>query len=220
MVNSTVGECWLSCIEYVLTNGQTHKDEDINIYETLGLTIEITHPIMNDPVIDKYGDGEVISNMLAKFSKGIVMTDRPFTYGERIYNHMQVDQFEWLVDRLTKKKETKSGTISLLIPGDTSPNLPCLTTIDVKIRDEKLELQVFFRSQNIFGRQYANLLALVDLQIKLAQQCCVEIGKLRCYIASAHIYEFDIDEAKRIILGDNLRIQDNYYLKGPKSIRS
>ena len=220
LVNSTIGECWLSCIEHILTNGKVYKDEDVNIHETLGLTIEINNPSMNDPIIDKYGDGKIISSMLAKFSKGIVMPNRPFTYGERIYNHMKVDQFEWLVDRLTKKKETKSATICLLIPGDTSPNLPCLTTIDVKIRDEKLELQVFFRSQNIFGRQYANLLALVDLQSKLAQQCCVEMGKLRCLIASAHIYEFDIDDAKKVILGDNLRIKDNYYLKGPKSIRS
>ena len=147
------------------------------------------------------------------------MPDRPFTYGARIFDHCGVDQFEWLVDRLNSKRETKSATFGLLSPGCKSPNPPCLTTVDAKIRDDKLELQFFFRSQNVFGRQYANLLALAQLQSDIAARCSVEVGRMQGYIASAHIYEYDRPEAERIVSGERLTIQDKYYAEGPRSIR-
>ena len=147
------------------------------------------------------------------------MPERPFTYGSRIYDNSGIDQFEWLVQRLHGKKETKSATICLLTPGCSSPSLPCLTTIDTKIRNDALELQFFFRSQNIFGRQYANLLALARLQADLATRCLVVPGAMRGYIASAHIYAFDYSDAVRIGSGREFVIRDKYYSEGPRSIR-
>jgi thymidylate synthase len=215
----TIGECWLECIRRVLDGGSICHDEDVEIREILGLSVEIVEPRCTDEVIDQYGDISVIDRTLAKFSKGVAMPDRPFTYGSRIYDHSGVDQFEWLVARLQGKRECKSATICLLIPGSNSPNLPCLTTIDAKIRNNALELQFFFRSQNIFGRQYANLLALARLQADLAARCSVVTGAMRGYVASAHIYTFDYDEAVRVAAGVESVIQDRYYAEGPSSIR-
>lgn len=217
---NTIGECWLSCIRKVLSEGSTQHDEDIEIREVLGLAVKVLQPLCYDEIIEKYGDRIVISRTLDKFSKGAEMPDRPFTYGARIYNNCGVDQFEWIVNRLESKRETKSASICLLIPGDESPNLPCLTTIDAKIRNEKLELQFFFRSQNIFGRQYANLMALARLQADLAKRCQVEPGEMSGYVASAHIYAFDLPDASKIISGQSTSIRDQYYLQGPKSIRN
>ena len=176
-------------------------------------------PRCTDELIDQYGDKSVIQRTLAKFSKGVAMPERPFTYGSRIYDYSGVDQFEWLVQRLQEKRKCKSATICPLIPGCTSSNLPCLTTIDAKIRSNALELQFFFRSQNIFGRQYANLMALARLQADLAARCSVGTGAIRGYVASAHIYIFDYDEAIRIAAGADSVIQDKYYAEGPRSIR-
>jgi thymidylate synthase len=218
--SETIGECWLSCIQKVTQNGIIHHDEDIQIHEILGLAIEISNPQCHDEIIFELGDQSVISRTLTKFSKGVEMPDRPFTYGARIFDNGGVDQFEWLVERLQSKREAKSATFGLLNPGCLSPNQPCLTTVDAKIRDEKLELQFFFRSQNIFGRQYANLLALAKLQADIAARCSVETGGMRGYIASAHIYAFDMAEAQRIVSGERLNIKDKYYTEGPQSIRS
>jgi len=217
--SETLGECWFNCIEQIIKHGSIHNDEDIKIHEVLGLSVEISKPSCQDQLISEFGDKNVITKMLEKFSKGIVMPDRPFTYGACIYDHCGVDQFEWLVDRLNSKRETKSATFGLLSPGSKSPNLPCLTTVDAKIRDDKLELQFFFRSQNVYGRQYANLLALAQLQKDIAARCSAEVGGMRGYIASAHIYEYDWLEAERIISGERVIIQDKYYSEGPQSIR-
>ena len=206
-------------MECMFENGNEYFDEDIKIKEILGLNIKIKNPTFEDKIIAEYGDEYVINKMLKKFSKGIVMDDRPFTYGECIYNKNCIDQFEWIVNRIKSKKETKSATISLLTAGDESANLPCLCTIDIKIRENKLILQFFFRSQNIFGRQYANLLALVKLQNDLAKRCNFQAGSMQGYIASAHIYEYDVDQALQISKNKPIKIQDKYYQNGPKSIR-
>jgi thymidylate synthase len=215
----TIGDCWIHSIKAVMENGNEYFDEDVKIKELLGLSVEITNPNTEDDIITRFGDKYVIDKMLKKFSKGIVMNDRPFTYGECIYDKNGIDQFEWLVNRLKSKKETKSATIGLLTEGKNEANLPCLTTIDVKIRNDKLHLQFFFRSQNIFGRQYANLLALANLQKDLAKRCSEDIGTLKGYIASAHIYEYDFDQANDICSNKEISIKDKYYTNGPKSIR-
>jgi thymidylate synthase len=219
IIVKTLGECWIKSIKAVLDNGEEYFDEDVTIREILGLSVEISSPNIEDSIIDKYGDQYVINKMLKKFSKGVVMDDRPFTYGECIYNKQGIDQFKWLVDRLNSKRETKSATIGLLTEGNNQANLPCLTTIDVKIRDNKLVLQFFFRSQNIFGRQYANLLALAKLQSDLADKCSVKVGAMKGYIASAHIYDYDFNQAKDLCSNKKTVINDKYYTNGPSSIR-
>lgn len=219
VTSESIGQCWINCIRQVVNHGAIQVDEDVQIHEILGLSVEISGPKCHDELIEKLGDKAVIKRTLAKFSRGVDMPDRPFTYGACIFDHFSINQFDWLVDRLKTKRESKSATIGLLVPGSQSTNLPCLTTLDFKIRNNRLEMQFFFRSQNIFGRQYANLLALANLQAELAKKCLVIPGAMRGYIASAHIYAFDIVDARRIASGEILTIRDKYYTDGPQSIR-
>ncbi|MGR5423316.1 thymidylate synthase [Vibrio sp. PNB22_4_1] len=216
----TIGQAWLESVKYVLCNGSEHFDEDSKLIEVLGLSIEIKAPSLEDSIIARHGDAKVLKNMMCKFERGVVMTNRPFTYGQRIFDYKGIDQFEWMAKRLESKKETKSATITLQNPGDTHPNQPCLTTLDAKIRNGKLHLQFFFRSQNILGRQYANLMALTKYQIDLANRLNVDVGSLSGYVASAHIYDYDINSASLLLeLPDEFRIKDQFYSDGPRSIR-
>ena len=212
----TIGECWLESIRYVLDHGQLHYDGEVALLELLGLSVEISAPNEEDPLISVHGDPAVLTRTLAKFARSASMPERPFTYGQRIFDMDGVDQMDWMVKRLQRKPDTKSATINLLVPGSTAASLPCLTTVDAKIRQGRLDLQFFFRSQNIFGRQYANLAALARLQNDLAQRCSTVSGVLRGYIASAHIYAFDIDDARKLAVGAPIRINDRYYELGPR----
>ncbi|WP_270933286.1 thymidylate synthase [Falsiroseomonas oryzae] len=212
----TIGECWLGSIRYVLNHGQPHHDGEVGLIELLGLAVEITAPREEDPIILAHGDPAVVTRTLAKFARGASMPERPFTYGQRIFDMDGVDQLDWMVERLLRKPDTKSATINLLVTGSTAAGLPCLTTLDAKIRRGQLDLQFFFRSQNIFGRQYANLAALARLQSDLARRCNTVSGVLRGYVASAHIYAFDIDDARKLIVGAPIRIADRYHELGPR----
>lgn len=212
----TIGECWLESVRFVLNHGQPHRDGEVGLLELLGLAVEISEPREEDQLISAHGDRTVLTRTLAKFARGAFMPERPFTYGQRIFDMDGVDQFDWMVERLQRKPDTKSATINLLVPGSTAASLPCLTTLDAKIRRDRLDLQFFFRSQNIFGRQYANLAALARLQSDLARRCNTVSGVLRGYIASAHIYAFDIDDARALSAGTPIRIADRYYELGPR----
>jgi len=212
----TIGECWVGSVHHVLHYGQSHHDDEVGILEVLGLSVEISTPNTNDPLLSAHGDPAVLARTLAKFSRGACMPERPFTYGQRIFDMAGIDQFEWMVERLRGKPDTKSATINLLVPGSTAASLPCLTTIDAKIRGGRLDVQFFFRSQNIFGRQYANLAALAQLQSDLARRLDKVSGILCGYVASAHIYDFDIKDARKLVAGDPLRIVDRYYELGPQ----
>ena len=215
----TIGEVWVQSIDYVLEHGHLAFDEDAELIEVTGLSVKIEHPSVHDGIVEKYGDPHVIEHTLAKFEKGVKMPNRPFTYGERIYCKNGIDQFEWLVERLKRKPETKSATISLLNEGDDDPNLPCLNIIDAKIREGQLNIQFFFRSQNIVGRQYANLLSLAKFQDKLSARLSVDNGFLAGYVASAHVYKYDLDFAKSIHDSPS-SLKDLFYSCGPKSIRN
>ena len=219
IVANTIGECWLKSISEVMRNGKQHFDEDVEIMEVLGLSIKILSPKLQDEIVDKFGDKNIVSHTLDKFKKGIIMPNRPFTYEDQIYNKNGIDQFEYLVGRLKKKKESKSATISLLSEGITDANLPCLNIIDIKIRNEKLNLQFFFRSQNILGRQYANLLAIAKLQADLATRLCTKVGFIAGHVVSAHIYEYDYKYANSICANEDVTIKDRFYINGPRSIR-
>lgn len=219
VISESIGECWKSCIEYVIRNGELFHDEDVKIIEVLGLSIKILSPETSDEIVNEYGDKNIIERTLSKFSKDVEMRDRPFTYGERIFNKNGVDQFEWLLSRIKNKIETKSATICLLMEGESLENLPCLTTIDFKVREGKLDLQFFFRSQNIFGRQYANHLALAKIQHDLACRLGLGIGFIGGYIASAHIYDYDLCQAELMCRDEKFVIEDKFYQSGPRSIR-
>tara|TARA_R110002072_G_C7974114_1_gene535147 strand:- start:9749 stop:10420 length:672 start_codon:yes stop_codon:yes gene_type:complete len=219
LTSNTLGEIWLSSIQSVLEQGQPHFDEDVGIREVIGLSIEVASPSPEDKFIYSVGDPKVIAKMLRKFSKGVVMEDRPFTYGQLIYDMNGVDQFEWMVDRLRRKPETKSASISLLRPGSNDFNLPCLSVLDAKIRLGALHLQFFFRSQNIFGRQYANLLALAELHKALACRLNCGVGGMKGLIASAHIYDYDLESAHSLVETLSTKVTDQYYSLGPASIR-
>lgn len=217
----TIGDAWLASIERVLDHGDTHFDEDVAIVELRqGLAITITNPSVTDPQIERWGDRAVVARMLKKFSRNSKMDDRPFTYGELIYAKNGVDQFAWIIDRIRKKPETKSATISLISEGDISKNLPCLVSLDAKLRDGGLDLHFFFRSQNIFGRQYANLTALAELQARMAEELACQVGMISGYVSSPHIYEYDVDNANNIVSGILFENVDKFYSHGPESIRS
>lgn len=217
----TLGGAWIESIRSVLDNGEPHFDEDVPILELRqGLALTITDPRVADPLIERWGDPSVVSRMRKKFTKHSKMDDRPFTYGELIYSKNGVDQFQWMLERIRWKPETKSATISLISEGDNSLNLPCLVCLDAKLRSGAIDLHFFFRSQNIFGRQYANLIALAELQSSMASELHCKIGVISGYVSSPHIYEYDFVNAEKMIAGIMFENVDQFYSQGPQSIRS
>ena len=111
-----------------------------------------------------------------------------------IVDHFSLDKY---------KPETKSASISLFKPGEKPT---CLSLLDFKYRNNKLDMNIVYRAQNVFFKQPGNLIALRGIQNKLAKELGFEVGNVNLLIISAHIYEVNYDEAINILKANNVLI--------------
>ena len=96
------------------------------------------------------------------------------------------------IDKMQFDPQTKSAVLQLCVEESSKP---CLSTLDFKLREGRLELTAFFRSQDVWRRQPANLLFLIECSRLVAASLGVESGLIRVLVASAHIYSIDAEEA-------------------------
>lgn len=193
----TLGEAWFKAMKIVMNEGEDIRDEDVALREVRNLYITIEDIVDNDSVIQKYADYDRVQLMKKKYATCGLVGNYKMDYGSRIYNNNGINQIEWVIDRIKHKPETKSATISLHEPGDKM--LPCLSLLDYKFRNGVLDMNVVYRSQNIYWSHPGNMLALRQIQKDVADELNLKIGKVELVVFSAHIYESDFKRVKEII---------------------
>ena len=193
----TLGEAWLKAMQIVMNVGEDIWDEDIALREVRNLYITIEDIIDNDSVIQRYADHDRIQLMKEKYATCGLVGDYKIDYGSYIYNNNGINQIEWVIDRIKHKPETKSATISLHKPGEDM--LACLSILDFKYRNGVLDMNVVYRSQNIYWSHPGNMLALRQIQKDVADELNLKMGKVDLVVFSAHIYESDFDRVNDII---------------------
>ncbi len=124
-----------------------------------------------------------------------------YSYGERIYNFKGINQIQWAIDRLNKNPTSKSVSIGILMPErDTkAEHVPCMSLIDFKKRNGKLNLTVVFRSHDYEKKALPNFIVLGQLLEQVCDATNSEVGRLICHSISAHIYESDFETVHRVI---------------------
>lgn len=146
-----------------------------------------------------------------------------YTYPNRIFkmtdrhSDFYVNQFALMVSRLTAVKNFDgkglnywSGSNRAVAniysaPKDCDMNdIPCLQILQATIRDNKLVLHCFFRSNDCYGAFPSNMLFLNYLGLKLVD-CLkkhyptLEFEGINYNSSSLHIYQGDYEQAKKII---------------------
>lgn len=196
--SQTLGEAWLGAMKVIMQKGEDIYDEDVSLREIRNLYITINQIDDLDPVLLKYADPKRINLMKKKYATCGLVGNYKVDYGSYIYNNNGVNQIDWIINRIKKKPETKSATITLHKPGEEL--LSCLSMIDFKYRNGNLDMTIVYRSQNVFWSQPGNLLALREIQKDVASSLDFKIGKIELVIVSAHIYESDFEKVDRILL--------------------
>jgi thymidylate synthase len=197
----TAGSAWLSAANYVVKNGHDVKDGGENLKEVLDLFITVDNANEHDKIIEKFADPEMIDWMVNKnFGGKEPVLNWGYCYGMRFDNFNGVNQIQEIEEKLAKNPEAKSATISLTKPEvDFQGHMPCIVALDFKLREGKLLLTGFFRSQDIGKKFYADILALGSIQQKVAIKLGVECGQVKIFICSAHIYEKDFASVERML---------------------
>ncbi len=129
-----------------------------------------------------------------------------YTYGNRLMRYPNsgapIDQIEEVIlKELKSSPDTRRATATTMVPSidKDSKEPPCITQIQVLQNNGKLHLLVTVRSHDIFKAAMPNAFGLRALQARIAKEAGFEMGYLQITSQSAHIYESDWDDAKKLV---------------------
>jgi thymidylate synthase len=196
-----VFELWRDAVRSCLDVGTYVRDGNQKLIEMNGIAFQIDHPQSNNTDIRRYCNEEMIQQMWFNFLSLQPQFGYNFSYGERLDLHKKETALTCVVKRLQNNQDSKSTVISLLRNSDFDEgHVPCITTLDFKIRNDTLNIHYYSRSQDLFKKSYADNLAIFAIGEKVANQLAVPFGYLGGYISSGHIYEQDLPEIHSVPL--------------------
>ncbi len=206
----TISDAWHRGLNLIWRQGQEITDErGTRIKELLGLQVIVEDPYI-DMIPEEYSwNRERLDEYAVQLSSG-VNPGFEYTYGERLRSWgfngaTPIDQIEHVIRRLRESEATRRATaVTWIPPVDTAKDeVPCMIVDDFKIRDGRLNLQVFFRSHDFAGAYPANLYGLSRLLENISEEVDAQPGSISTLSASAHIYDHDWDWVGEMLIGAN-----------------
>jgi thymidylate synthase len=119
-------------------------------------------------------------------------------YGPRIFSTVEKSQFQVVVDLLTAKPTSRRAVIQVFSKDDLLgkyKEIPCTTTIQFLIRNNRLECIATMRSNDAFKGLPHDLFCFTMIQELMAREIGVEVGSYRHYAGSFHIYEDQVNSS-------------------------
>ncbi|WP_230878453.1 thymidylate synthase [Planomonospora sp. ID67723] len=212
---ASCGETWIWLMRYIREYGRPADDDRGPVIEAPAVLFEIDDLGWDDPVLETHGDSGKISLYASKFNEVTVVPPFKYSYGGRLRRLLGVDQLRWVTDMLRAKPYSKSGWISLTVPGEQPDAVPCLTSLAFRLREGKLVMTATFRSQNAFTC-YLNYVPLRSIQCEVADDLEVGCGSMRVFVDVPHIYAVDVEKVEEILrLSEHDELGEGESLPGP-----
>jgi thymidylate synthase len=201
--SATIGESWVSIAERILADGRASSYDGLPILELMTVTLQVSQPDPDDPLIAKYADAERLAWMRANFTdhaRVSVLGDAD-SYATRLYDYDRTgrDQIAWVIDRLRREPLSRSATITTFQPLTDTIYIPCVSMLDFWLPDGELELVVYAHSIDFGAKGYGNLLQLAELQHHVAAELGVPVGRLTMIIKSAHVYDTELEDMRGVV---------------------
>lgn len=219
---------WEKSVRHVLVKGVPVTTEDgEETLETDELIIKVENPF-TEPMISTlapYGS-QMFDAYVDQLLNG-TKNEFDYDYHGRLFNHPIVS-YEWTydigkdeegwvdrdcgIDQVADVVETlqrdKQSRRAVAVTWDTGTDgdyarqgtcsVPCLQWLQFLVRDDKLQLKVLFRSNDILLAMHANMYALVHLQKYVADQLGLPVGSYTHIVTVPHIYvKRDASELKK-----------------------
>ena len=139
--------------------------------------------------------------------------DFVYTYPERLCGYHTIDRFGEEIDanqleimeyRLLEHAGSNRAVATLYGLDATEQHIPCLQVVQATIRNNKLILHIFFRSNDCYGAFVSNMLFISYIGIKLVENLketypLLEFEGISYNSSSLHIYQGDLEAAKKVI---------------------
>ena len=185
-------------MRHVTDAAELAGDDRGPVLEGPPVLFEMTELGWNDPVISRFGQASAAELYARKFTSTSVCAPFKYSYGARLRQLQGVDQLAWVCRLLTERPYSKSGWVSLTVPGERPDAVPCLTGLSFRARRQALQMSAVFRSQNAFTC-YLNYLPLRDVQDEVATALGLSSGAMRVFVDVPHLYVADAGRVDAIL---------------------
>lgn len=167
----------------------------------------VTSPIRKMPM--RYAVGELMwylsgNNKLSAIQNYTSAWDRMSDNGESVNSNYGwcikykygFDQWEYVKNLLEKDPNSRQAVIHIKTAGNTpSKDVNCTVSLQFLLRDGKLNLTTYMRSNDIWMGFPYDVFTFTALQCKMAMELDVKIGEYTHIAGSLHLYERNgIDE--------------------------
>ena len=199
-----LSEAWFLCVGKAINEGYTYKIERGSFAgqqrKELGLIVVHiknpgSRPLVPDvpPGVPPPSTMEYVESYLPYLMTSQRAEGEQYTYGQ--YLEKQIQE----VIKMYKEQGPNTNQAYMTVGDEKSIFLtdpPCLRGIDTRIRDNKLNFVVYFRSWDLWAGFPSNLAAIQLLKEYMASEIGVEDGELVGISKGLHIYEYAWELAK------------------------
>ncbi|NPA38800.1 MAG: hypothetical protein GXN99_03340 [Candidatus Nanohaloarchaeota archaeon] len=166
-----------------------------------------TKELINLMITVKNPYDEVFSNKLYEdYGKDLVspsLESEAYTYGRLLCQYEGFNQIDAIIQRLKNNLEDRAALASLWMPKKhltDKSNQPCLDLVHVLVRNNKVNLTAYIRSNDMFKAWPVNVAGLAYINHYIWQNLSadypdLELGYVTTISSSAHIYESDWKQA-------------------------
>lgn len=192
-------EVWGSGSEVPTEYGERAKEATLLMVVEEPFTEPRVHP---GDVVAAAGLKNYLEEVLdGRLDEAVKQGKLPYTYHERLFDYEGTDQIQYVIGKLKEAPYTRRAQAiawkPLKDPGLSSP--PCLQRLWFKAYEGDLVLQSDWRSRDLFRAAHANMLALTELQKRVAQEVGFRVGAYVDFSNSAHVYERSYGDVERFI---------------------
>ena len=215
---------WKELLNEVIQNGKYTYKDDSKIKEVIGVHKQIKNPYSNSIInisADKFASyvkkgifdiaeypikGEALFDYVTSLDDEhqIYLDDDGFiyTYSERLQNYNDINQLDVIINRLNKNINSNRAIAVTYNPmvDMNRQDIPCLQLIQALVRNNKLILSVYFRSNDLYGAFPSNMMFLTYLGMKIANELGVQFDYIDYHCSSLHVYETDYEQASKVIM--------------------
>jgi len=199
-----LSEAWFLCLRKTLTEGYEYKIERGSYTgqrrkELDFVVVQIKNPGTR-PLVPDVPQGvpsptsmEYIENYLPYLMTAHKAEGEQYTYGQ--YLEKQISE----VIRMYKEDGYNTNQAFMAVGDSQSIFLsdpPCLRGIDTRIRDNKLNFVVYFRSWDLWAGFPSNLAAIQLLKEYMSSEMGVDDGEIIAMSKGMHLYEYSWELAR------------------------
>ena len=202
IVGNSISEVWEKSILSILEHYKETKETVITERDTTSIEIENMIMVVENPFEEcrtsskhpniEYLNEYVNSGLDFKYQKHIYSR---LTSTE--YNKTHFNQLEDIKGKILNAWYTTRAVVTIWDPyvDMDSSHPPCTCLLQFYVRNQKLNLTSYFRSNDAWLCAHGDMIALTNLQKSIADDLKLEIGKYTHVACCYHIYEYDIQAA-------------------------